>query len=528
MFPMSESTGAKLRTNARSGILTWAWAQTITMLRLMVYYHFLDAAGYGLWNLSFSVLGFFFFYSFGINNAFIKYTAEFTAKRDYKHLSALLSTGMAASLTMGLGIIGILYFFSDAVMEWFKFDANESSDAKFVLYGIGVVSAFTLGFGVYKAALVGIQRLHTVNMAAIVFLNIEIGLSFLLLYFGFGIRALVFVYGLSGIGSLLIMGLFVRKYLPDVHINPFRARLHTVPEIFSLGMKMQALGAVALFASSIDRVVFAAYNGLAFAGTYAIARTVAERAQGAAHQAFGALAPASADLFARGEYERLAKVYALTLRMCFLGCLYVFSFMGVVSDYTMLFFEGGKYAVESAQALRYLCIALTCHTLTGPGSSMMRGAGMTARETLYHVVTLVLFLALFQLARINGAGEAWQVQTYSIALSVGSLIFVVIANSYFGAPWHTPLLTLAPLAIAAPCLAWCAVQGFDALGLRELIPFTRFGAIAALGVLGSVYTALFAAAAWFLPGLPVEDKRQVLKLVPGGGRIAARWLPTGD
>lgn len=525
---MSESTGQRLRQNALSGVLTWAWAQAITMLRLMVYYHFLDAAGYGLWNLSFSVLSFFFFYSFGINNAFIKYTAEFTAKKDYAHLSRLLSTGMAASLAMGLGIIGILYLFSDATMDWFNFDPAHSDDAHFVLYGIGVVSAFTLGFGVYKAALVGIQRLHTVNMAAIIFLNIEIGLSFLLLYLGCGIRALVFVYALSGIGSLLVMGLFLHRHLPEVRINPFRARLSAVPEIFSLGMKMQLLGAVALFASSIDRVVFAAYNGLAFAGTYAIARTVAERAQGAAHQAFGALAPASADLFTRGEHEKLARVYALTLRMCFLGCLYVFSFMGVVSDYTMLFFEGSKYAEESAHALRFLCIALTCHTLTGPGSSMMRGAGLTAREMLYHVITLVLFLVFFHLARNSGVGETWQVQSYSLALSIGSLVFVVIANRFFGAPWHTPLLTLAPLALAAPSLAWGVVQLFDALGLREQIPFTRLGAVAALALLGTAYTLLFAAAAWLLPGLPAEDKRQVLKLVPGGRRIAARLLPGED
>src|SRR5690606_41693810 len=57
--------------------------------------------------------------------------------------------------------------------------------------------------------------------------------SDLLLYFGFGIRTLVFVYCLSGIGSLLIVGLYVRKYLPEVHINPFRARIHAIPEIFS-------------------------------------------------------------------------------------------------------------------------------------------------------------------------------------------------------------------------------------------------------------------------------------------------------
>lgn len=516
---MSQSVGQKIRANARSGIITWAWAQVIMTLRIMVYFHFLNPDGYGLWNLSFRVLNFFFFYSFGINNAFIKYTAELSAKEEYERLSTLLSTGMAASLTMGAGIVGVLYFFSDATMDWFAFDAKNAADAHFVLYGIGLVTAFTLGLGVYKAVLTGLQQLRIVNISAIVFLNVEVALSFLLLYFGFGIRALVFVYALSGIGGLAIMGLFVRRYAPRIHINPLRARLSAVPDIFGLGMKMQALGALALFAATIDSIVFARYNGLAFAGLYAMARTAAERAQGAAHQAFGALAPASADLFARGEHEKLAQVYALTLRMCFLGCLFVFSFMAFVPDYTMLFLEGSKYHPDSAMALQYLCIALTFHTLTGPGSSMMRGAGLTAREMLYHAITLVTFFVLFFAARGAGLGDTWQVQSYSAALSIGSLTFVVIANRFFHAPWHTPFLALMPLLFAAPACAWGVVAAYDLVGLREIIPATRFGAVVALGVLGIPYTVLFVLAAWFLPGLPSEEKRQVLKLIPGGKRF---------
>lgn len=524
---MSESVGEKLRNNARSGIVTWAWAQVVMMARLMVYYHFLDAAGYGLWTLAFSVLNFFFFYSFGINNAFIKYTAECTAKEDYPRLSILLSTGMAASLAMGAAILAVLFIFTDATLAWFNFDAQHNADAHFVLQGIGIVSACSIAFGVYKAVLTGVQRLQLINGSAIVFLNCEVALSFFLLYQGYGIRALVFVYAVSGIGNLLVLGYFVHRHVPQLHINPFRAKRSALPDVFGLGAKMQVLGGISLVSASIDKVVFAGYNGLAFAGIYAIARTVAERAQGGAHQAFGALAPASADLFARGDFARLSKVYALTLRMCFLGCLYLFSFMGVVSDYTMLFFQGSKYDTASASALSVLCIALTFHTLTGPGSSMQRGAGMVLREMSYHLLTIVSFVGLFAITRQLGLSEAWQVQAYSAALSLGSVTFVIISNRFFHAPWHTPFLSMAPLAIAAPLCAWLVVFLFDTVGLREVLPMTRLGSVAALGVLGSSYTVLFGLCTWLLPGLPQEDKMQFVKLVPGATKLLARLRPGG-
>lgn len=519
---MSQNVGERLRKNTQSGIITWAWAQVVMMVRLMVYYHFLDAAGYGLWTFAFSVLNFFFFYSFGINNAFIKYTAEYIAKNDLKRLSSILSTGMAASLVMGGAILAVLFIFTDGALAWFEFEARDAADAHFVLQGIGVVSACSIAFGVYKAVLTGVQRLEAINWSAIIFLNAEVALSFFLLYQGYGIRALVFVYAVSGIGNLLVLGYFVRRYVPGLSINPLRAHRADIPLVFGLGLKMQALGAVSLVAASIDRIVFARYNGLEFAGIYSIARTVAERAQGGAHQAFGALAPAAADLFARGEFERLAQVYATSLRMCFLGCLYLFSFMGVVSDYTMLFFQGDKYDAHSASALSVLCIALTFHTLTGPGSSMQRGAGMVFREMAYHLITIAAFIGLFMVTRNAGLSEAWQVQAYSAALSLGSFAFVVLSNRYYHAPWHTPFLQMLLLSVVAPLCAWGCVLAYDAAGLRELIPFTRWGSVIALGILGTTYTVAFAACVWLLPGLPAEDKQQVLKLVPGATKIIDR------
>ena len=545
---MSESVGARLRRNTRAGMITWAWGQVVMMVRLAIYYKFLGEEGYGLWFLAFSIMSYFVFYNFGINNAFIKYTAEYHAKKDYRELSHILSTGMAAAVAMGIGIVIVLFLFTDRVIAFFDFEPDNVADAAFVVKGVGVVTAFTVGCGVYNSVLIGIQRLDVLNIARVAFLTVEVVVATTLLFAGFGIRMLVFTYGAGMLFSYLAMAGFVWHYVPDLRLNPLHARRRCVPAMLSLGGRMQLLGAVALFVATVDGIVFAKLGGLAFLGVYAIARRVATRAQGAALQAFGALTPASADLLARKDYEGLSRVYGTALRICCLGCVYLFGFMAVNSDYTMLFFQGDQYNPLSAGALTFLSAALAIHTLTGPGTSMLRGAGWTVQEITYQLATLAFFLAAAFLAHHYGADDQTVVLTYPLAVSVGSLLFVVIANRFFRVPLLTPLSNAAPrktgdkrgwtlwtvwtiwtrgmllLIMAGPALAWAVRLAWDAMHLD--LPFTRWWAIVVLLILGLPYTGLFALAAWFLPGLTAHDKAQIVKFVPGAHRLVGRYLPS--
>ena len=144
-----ETVGAKLRRNTRAAMITWVWGQMVTVVRLAVYYRFLGQEGYGLWFFAFAIMSYFVFYNFGISSAFIKYTAEYHAKKDYAHLSNLLSTGMAAAAVLGITIIALLYCFTDTIITFFDFETARSADAVFVVKGIGLATAFTIATGVY-------------------------------------------------------------------------------------------------------------------------------------------------------------------------------------------------------------------------------------------------------------------------------------------------------------------------------------------------------------------------------------------
>jgi hypothetical protein len=83
---------------------------------------------------------------------------------------------------------------------------------------------------------------------------------------------------------------------------------------------------------------------------------------------------------------------------------------------------------------------------------------------------------------------------------------------------------MALLSAAGPAMAWA---------LREMLPLpgvaeaSRWDALALIVLMGVPYTALFSVATWFLPGLTRSDREQLVKFIPGGQRVMAKWLARG-
>lgn len=517
---MTETTGDKLRRNARASMFTWIWGQGLNFVRMMVIIAFLDTDGYGLWVFAFSIISYFVFYNFGIANALIKYTADYHARQDYKGLGELLSTALAITTSMGALVAVILWTFSEQAVGFFNMEEAHAADARFVVLGIGVITAFTMALDVYPAILVGIQRLDVKNYCRVGVMTIEFAVAVVLLTQGYGIRMLVVVYGAGVVLSTIIMAGFVRHYLPELRLNLFRPRWIRFKELLALGGAMQALGTVSILVAQLDIILFMRFGGPAFVGAYGAAQRFAQRAQGPALQAFGALAPASADLIARKEFEKLAEVYAAAMRLCAIGGAFLFGYIALHADFVMHFVMGAKYDELSTFALTWLCLGYFIHTLTGPGSSMLRGAGKPLREILYQLLTAAVFCALYFFLATPGNDHA-MIAAWPAALGIASAAFIVLANRYFHVNAATPCRQTFLLLLAAPGFAALIRAAWDFLA-----PFdteSRWTALAAIALTGAVYAPLFAAAAFLAPGLTPNDRLQLLRVMPGGLRLAEKW-----
>jgi O-antigen/teichoic acid export membrane protein len=488
------------------------------MTRTIMLIEFFNEVEMGLWILAFDIMSYFVIYNFGIVNTFIKYTAECNAKKEYTRLSQLLSTGMVFSLVLAALILGILYLFTDNVIGFF--DKSDSPDARFVVWGIGFTTALNIGFSVYNGALTGVHRIDIKSWIRVSVLTVEILTMAVLLNLGYGIRMVILLYIIGVIVTTLLSRHFVFKHLPGVKINPLHARKSRLPEIINLGGKMQLLGIVALIVSTFDTLAFTRYGGLAFMGIYGPAKRLARRAQGAAQQGFGALAPASADLIARNEWKELGGIYLTAMRLTSVGCMWIFAFLIVNADWAIQF----AYEDESNDLVIFifaaLCAGFLVHALTGPGSNMMRGAGMPFREMFYQILSIVFFLGLYFWVK-PFENDQYIIATWPIARGAASLIFVMMANRFFKVNFFTPFIQTLPILIAIPGISFALRWIQDWMNLP--FPESRWAAFSYLLLSGLLYSMICALASLVVPGLKNSDKMRIAHFLPGGSILVERY-----
>jgi len=521
---MERTTGQALRTNARSSLVVWGAQQGLKFLQVPIILAYLHKEGNLVIVLAFTVMQYFTLHNFGLTSAFVKYTAECHRKKDYDRLTGLLSTGVVVGGVLSAMVLVGAVLLAEPLVGRFNIDAEYRSQAQFAVICIGVVSFFSMVFGVYRAILTGLQRIDLVNNCRFVFSLLEFVLVIVFLKMGYGIRCVVTIYSVTMIAPFLVMAFFVKGRLPEVRVNPLLCRRNALREILSVGGRMQCLGFSSLLVSSLDTLVLTPYQGMTFTGAYAVARRLAERVQMLPLQGCGALIPASADLHSGEDQTKLRAVFAMAMRITAVVCAYLFAFLCVNGGYFLRGYVGDEYDPLMTRALQFLCIALFFHTLTGPGTAMLRGAAKPLLEMVYQGAAVLLFLGLFWVTKTNDLDE-YIVLTFPAGLALASIGFLVLANRYFGLPLFCPLNSVVFPCAMAPFLAWVVQHLW--LGLPIELAASRWTDLLAFGCMGVVYSVLFGLAAWFGPGLTRLDKEQLVKFVPHGPRIA-RLLRLGE
>jgi hypothetical protein len=222
-------------------------------------------------------------------------------------------------------------------------------------------------------------------------------------------------------------------------------------------------------------------------------------------------------------------VYQASLRITAIGCAWMFAYLAVHSEAVMRFVMDEEYEPLAAFALTVVASGALVHTLTGPGSSMLRGGGFVLIEIAYLVIAIGSFVAMMYF----GSAVAWAsgipgnypidpvlAAAWPLSLGGASLVFLLLANRFFRAPVLAPFEACWPTLAAAPLLAWIVSWAWRALALP--LPSARWEALAYVIPTLGIYTILFALAAALLPGLSRADKEQIVRFVPGGWRLWRR------
>jgi O-antigen/teichoic acid export membrane protein len=295
---MEQTTKAqnKLASNAVSGMVAMVIYMAIRLLLTPFILHYISLTEFGLWSLSFIILSYAGMGGFGVNSTYIRYTARYLAEGREQEVSKLLSTGIAYMLSFSLLFIAVLIQIMPFILERFHIDKTQQDLATTIFLGTAAVFALELTLGGLRFVINGLHEFAKEKIVTTVAGMAEIIAIITFLYFGSGVKGLLYAFAFKLVLETSICWIIARSLLPSLRISWSLVSREHFRLFLSFGGKVQVLGILGIFLSVIDRMFITAISGLAAGGMFEIGRKFPSSAGSISTSAFGPFLSTAAHL----------------------------------------------------------------------------------------------------------------------------------------------------------------------------------------------------------------------------------------
>jgi O-antigen/teichoic acid export membrane protein len=429
----------------------------------------------------------------GISSVYIKFIAEYTARREYLKANQLLSTGLCLTVPFCLIVFIGFYLLWPQLTVWLHIAPALEVEAHEVVLSVVAIFLASLSLGAFHDAVVGAQKTDMVQKRWVVCYLIETALIFILVGMGRGIRGLSEAFLVRTVVDLVLCLIMAVRLLPWLRISPRLVTREAFHTLFSFGGVVQIQGFLSVGLGSIERAIAAPLVGLAGTGLLDIGKKLPSMA-GSIPIAFASSFTPAASYLHGGlagspeQTETVRKLYLKGARYMNLSSAYFCGFL-VAAPGPILGAWVGKFYPGAAYLVVIFSIASQLHLMTGPGTSIFKGIGRPKEEFYYAIPNVILLLITVPLSRVI-LGE-WT----GLGIATAVAAATVFSASFF--LWHAHRLLSIPFkeywkAVVAPGLVPYLVGApFAFPAAYAAAHATRWVAAGWIAVLGFLYSLLF-------------------------------------
>ena len=420
---MSEATSKKLIKNTIFTSVGSFWGYALSFLITPYIVHKIGIERFGIWAIANTAIHFFLFLDLGIGSSFVKYIAEYNAKKNYKMINEVVNTGLIFSLFFCFCIFAISMLLKNFVMTHLKFSSGLYDDVLIAFLGVLTVFIINYIFTVFKSTLYGLQRMDIVN---IIYVTVSIpgtvGLV-LFLHFGFGLKGLIYNSIIVAFVTVISYAICVYRLLPQMVIGLRFVNMKMFKKLWNFGFKVQIAGFSEFINYSLDKLLLGYFMNMTMVAFYQLGSRVASTTCSLPSVLLPAVEPASSELDAAEDARALNNLYTrgtkYTVFLAFPLSLFV-----VTNALPIMHFWMGKEGYEkSALAIQVLIIGYFFALVNSIGRLMARGMGVPQFEMVSALIILGLNI-LLSVALIILFGFVGALIGSSVSAIIGSLYFM--------------------------------------------------------------------------------------------------------
>ncbi len=462
--------------------------------------HQLGDASYGVWVLIGSLTGYLGLLDLGVRGAVTRYTASFSASRDHRSASGVVSSALLIFLVAGAVALGVAFLLALTVLHRFQVPPGELMQARLVLLLVGFNVAVALVSGVFGGVVTGLQRFDLANGIEIAAALLRAGAIVMALSSGRGLVALALIHGAFALAIGLAYAILASRLYPELRVSWKQCTRAHLRLIFSFSLFSFLLHVSTYLIYYTASVVIGAFLPMAMVTYFAIAANLATYSRAVISGISTTVTPMVSALQAKGEASDVSRVLLRAVRYAMLVMLTIAVTFLLRGETFIGLWMGPQYAALSGAVLWILTLAL----IPVAGSQVCNSTmlGLNRHRAIVPVVVaealLNLTLSLWWVRSMGILGVAW-------ATALPSLL-----TSLLWWPWYVRRVTGIPV-IKFLVSSWlrpvCAMLPFAAATLLTETQWPAAG-LSIFFLQVALLLPMAAAGAW-LVALNADDRNQV-------------------
>lgn len=470
---------------------------------------------FGFWSLLWAIFGYGILLDFGFGYSTQKRIAELSVKRDWTHVSELLSTIFFFYLMAAVTAVAVCCAFSGVMIDLFKVSAANREEYRHVMivFLIGMGVAFP--FGIFPEVLTGQQRISTANNLSILGTIANFIAVASVVYFKLSFMSLVVLSLLCSLLPPLLAAKLALDDMPGVVVRPRLFSLRTMFDTgrFSLFAYANTLSTVVR--NKTDQPVISSILGVGQVTAYQGGSKVGEMFGYLTRQIAEVLSPTAAHLHAKGDAVGLRDMMVGGIRYSVLAATPLFIVTAAYMDGLVRLLTGVKQPtapmVWSGALLVFWYYSLVITHWVFKNMFMMAGQEkrLMQQGVAEAVMNLILSVGLTFWLR-NSAGVEWGI----LGVALGSVVPTALFG--WGVLWgwaaHEARLSRWELFRTCVAPAWlgCVPMVLAAVAIR-FQPFWASGSTSARMFAESAFVMGLGLAGLWKWGLAPEDRDRILR-----------------
>jgi O-antigen/teichoic acid export membrane protein len=263
---------------------------------------------YGLWVAVFSLTGYFGLFDQAIRPSLVRYVARDHALGDTNGLSRTLSSAFALYTGVGVIVLAATVIVAAQFTRWFQVDPTQAGHADQLVLLAGATIALGFPFGVFGAALSGLQRYDLANGIGVA-VSVARAFAFVwVLHAGGGIVGLAWVSLVMSLVGHVWSAVVAWRLMPGLRVGPsWVDRPHL--KLIGAYSGVAFFGAIAqTLQFQTDALVITAFLGAASVTPFALAAGLVENVRTLVYAATWVLSPSASEFEALGEERRVQEM----------------------------------------------------------------------------------------------------------------------------------------------------------------------------------------------------------------------------